>query len=126
MYGDVGSHNNLLYWRVVLQVRSIVAQFGIVRVGLLLLISYRSRALFCFRTPPHSLFCIGVYHPTVSHIKFCFVAYESLHVAVFVFQVSFKLDLIWCWGAWRKFFVLVRRRCFAQCLDVHNSVKKNR
>ena len=98
-----------------LQVRSVVAQFGIVRVGLLLLISYRSRALFCFRTPPHSLLCISAYHTTVSHIKFCFVAYESLHVIVFVSQVSFKLDPVWCWSARRNFFVLVRRRCFAQC-----------
>ena len=98
-----------------LQVHSVVTQFGIVHVGLLLLISYCSRALFCFHTPPHSLLCISAYHTTVSHIKFCFVAYESLHVIVFVFQVSFKLDPVWCWGARRNFFVLVRRRCFAQC-----------
>ena len=40
MYGDVGSHNNLLCWCIVLQVHSIVAQFGIVCVGLLLLRLY--------------------------------------------------------------------------------------
>ena len=108
-----------------LQVHSVVAQFGIVCVGLLLLILYHSRALFCFHTPPHSLLCISTYHTTVSHIKFCFVTYESLHVIVFVFQVSFKLDLVWCWGAWQNFFVLVCHHCFAQCLDVHNLVKKN-
>ena len=68
-----------------LQVHSVVTQFGIVHVGLLLLISYHSRALFCFCTPPHSLLCISAYHITVSYIKFCFVAYESLHVIIFVF-----------------------------------------
>ena len=125
MYGDVGSHNNLLYWCIVLQVHSVVTQFGIVCVGLLLLILYYSRALFYFCTPPHSLFCISAYHTTVSHIKFCFVTYESLHVVVFVFQVSFELDLVWCWGTQQKFFVLVYYCYFAQCLDIHNSVKKN-
>ena len=40
VYGDVGSHNNLLCWCIVLQVHSIVAQFGIVCVGLLLLRLY--------------------------------------------------------------------------------------
>ena len=108
-----------------LQVCSVVTQFGIVCVGLLLLILYYSRALFCFCTPPHSLLCISAYHTTVSHIKFCFVAYESLHVIVFVFQVSFKLDLVWCWGAQWNFFILVHCCCFAQCLDIHNSAKKN-
>ena len=108
-----------------LQVHSVVTQFGIVCVGLLLLISYCSRALFCFHTPPHSLLCISAYHTTVSHIKFCFVAYESLYVIIFVFQVSFKLDLVWCWGAQQNFFVLMCYHCFAQCLDVYNSAKKN-
>ena len=108
-----------------LQVCSVVTQFGIVCVGLLLLILYHSRALFCFHTPPHSLLCISAYHTTVSHIKFCFVAYESLHVIVFVFQVSFKLDLVWCWGTQWNFFVLVCYYYFAQCLDIHNSAKKN-
>ena len=88
-----------------LQVCSVVAQFGIVCVGLLLLILYHSRALFYFHTPPHSLLCISTYHTTVSYIKFCFVAYKSLHIIVFVFQVLFKLDLVWCWGAWWNFFV---------------------
>ena len=94
-------------------------------VGLLLLILYHSRALFYFCTSPHSLLCISAYHTTVSHIKFCFVTYKSLHIIVFVFQVSFKLDLVWCWGTQWNFFVLVCYYYFAQCLDIHNSAKKN-
>ena len=77
-----------------LQVCSIVAQFGIVCVGLLLLILYCSRALFYFCIPPYSLLCISAYYTTVSYIKFCFVVYEFLYIIIFIFQVSFKLDLV--------------------------------
>ena len=68
-----------------LQVCSVVAQFSIVHVDLLLLILYYSRALFYFYIPPYSLLCISAYYITVSYIKFCFIAYKSLYIIIFIF-----------------------------------------